>query len=128
WFNTTHGIGIDVGEINLHGNAFAANVTVQGCMFTNVGGGIPPNFPGGGGVSLAIVNGDHILIQNNTFVDALGNTVLDIEPNTAFDPVTNIDIENNTISQAGTTGVIEPYVYGIVTHDAGGPFGPIIIK
>ena len=75
WFNTTHGIGLTVGETNVHGNAFAANVTVQGCTFTNVGGGIPPHFPGGGGVTLAIVNGDNILVQNNTFIDALGNAV-----------------------------------------------------
>src|SRR5205807_1307424 len=51
----------------------------------------------------------------------------DLEPNTPNDPITNITLTYNFISQEGSTGVVEPNVYGIVTHGTGGPFGPITI-
>ncbi len=128
WFNKTHGIGLGVGEANVHGNSITAYVTVRDCKFTNVGGGIPPDFPGGGGVSLAIVNGQHIVVTRNTFLDALGNTMLDIEPNSREDPITDVVVAGNVFLQDNSTGVYEPYTYGVVTHNEGGPFGPVAIR
>src|SRR5205807_1857277 len=82
WFNKTHSIGLNIGESNVHSNAVCQDVRVIGCTFTNVGGATPPDYAGGGGVTLAIVNGNRITVDNCTFIDALGNAVIDLEPNT----------------------------------------------
>jgi len=127
WFNKTTAIGITIGETNNASNV-CQDIVMRGCKMTNVGGGVPPDFPGGGGVSCAIVNGNRITIDGNTFIDALGNTIIDLEPNTANDPITNIWITNNYISQEGTTGTVESFCFAFVTHAVIGAYGPILFQ
>jgi hypothetical protein len=129
WFNKTHAIGLTIGESNVHNFATPCrNVVATQCKFTNVGGGTPPDYVGGGGVSLAVIDGDRITISNNTFIDAIGNTMLDLEPNSINDPITNITITGNSFSAELSTGNCLIYGYGIATHHGeGGPVGPITI-
>lgn len=130
WFNRTHAIGLTVGQTNYHGTSFAGNITVRGCKFTNVGGSQPGTPVGGGGVSMAIVNGRNITVINNTFLDPWGNAMLDVEPNYVFDAITNITIADNTFSAEGTTGNTSAnYVYGVVLQTGGAAtIGAITVK